>query len=275
QYAKSIFQNPDKLYEQSRTIAAFLHDKSGHPNINSGDLFVAYLEDVLIDDEMLNAIAIFKSENKDQFLKMAWNDKTAELLQDVGISLSKIDKACLIFDSDPDGGYKVLSVDKTSRGQEALYWKEEFLGLKPKANEFFQTKQFIQLTKSFVKERLKPMNELDKSEEAAIMHRSKEFFEKTEEFDQEEYSDALFQNGNDKEEFKSYVEDYQEENQLELQESFSVSIPAVKNQNRVFKSVIKLDKNFHIYVHGDRRLIEKGAEVDGRKYYKVYFDSES
>jgi len=43
----------------------------------------------------------------------------------------------------------------------------------------------------------------------------------------------------------------------------------------VFKSVIKLDKNFHIYVHGDRELIEKGYdEAMGKHFYKIYFDVE-
>jgi hypothetical protein len=49
---------------------------------------------------------------------------------------------------------------------------------------------------------------------------------------------------------------------------------AVKKQARVFKSVIKLDKNFHIYVHGNRELIEQGTDEKG-KYYKVYYKEES
>ena len=49
---------------------------------------------------------------------------------------------------------------------------------------------------------------------------------------------------------------------------------AVKKQARVFKSVLKLDKNFHIYIHGNRELIEQGVEKDGRKFYKLYFESE-
>lgn len=43
----------------------------------------------------------------------------------------------------------------------------------------------------------------------------------------------------------------------------------------MLKSVIKLDKNFHIYVHGRRDLIERGFDEEkGKKYYKVYFDEE-
>jgi hypothetical protein len=59
-------------------------------------------------------------------------------------------------------------------------------------------------------------------------------------------------------------------------DEFYISPQAVKKQARVFKSVIKLDKNFHIYVHGDRELIEKGYDEALQKhYYKIYFDREA
>lgn len=54
-----------------------------------------------------------------------------------------------------------------------------------------------------------------------------------------------------------------------------ISPQAVKKQARIFKSVLKLDKNFHIYIHGNRELIQQGTEKDGRKYYKIYFENES
>ena len=50
---------------------------------------------------------------------------------------------------------------------------------------------------------------------------------------------------------------------------------AVKKQARSIKSIIKLDKNFHIYVHGSRELIEQGVDEEGRKFYKIYYKEES
>ena len=61
----------------------------------------------------------------------------------------------------------------------------------------------------------------------------------------------------------------------EFADSFEISDNAVRKQSKVYKSVIKLDKNFHIYVHGDRELIEQGRDPDGRKYYKIYFNEET
>jgi hypothetical protein len=57
-------------------------------------------------------------------------------------------------------------------------------------------------------------------------------------------------------------------------QEFEIDNKAVKKQAKIFKSVLKLDKNFHIYIHGNRNLIEKGIDEDGRKYYKIFFESE-
>ncbi len=74
----------------------------------------------------------------------------------------------------------------------------------------------------------------------------------------------------------SVVDDqYRDENEMEKNPSFEISNQAVKKQARVFKSVLKLDKNFHIYIHGDKKMIQQGVETDGRKFYKIYYDDES
>ena len=35
----------------------------------------------------------------------------------------------------------------------------------------------------------------------------------------------------------------------------------------------QLDRNFHIYVHGNRNLLEQGEDEKG-KFYKVYYQEE-
>jgi hypothetical protein len=58
-------------------------------------------------------------------------------------------------------------------------------------------------------------------------------------------------------------------------DEFDISTQAVKKQAKVFKSILKLDKNFHIYVHGNRELIEQGYDEEKHmKYYKVYYREE-
>ncbi|HEY0059407.1 MAG TPA: nucleoid-associated protein, partial [Flavisolibacter sp.] len=68
---------------------------------------------------------------------------------------------------------------------------------------------------------------------------------------------------------------YVEKHDFDITSSFDISAPAVKKQSRIFKSVLKLDRNFHIYIHGNTDLIEKGTDDDGRKYYKLYYQEEA
>jgi hypothetical protein len=35
-----------------------------------------------------------------------------------------------------------------------------------------------------------------------------------------------------------------------------------------------LGENFDIYIHGNKEMIEKGVDDDGRKYYKIYYNEE-
>ena len=72
--------------------------------------------------------------------------------------------------------------------------------------------------------------------------------------------------------FNDYKKSYQAEKEIQIVDDFDISPSAVKKQARTFKSILKLDKNFHIYIHGNRNLIEKGFDqATGLQYYKVFF----
>jgi hypothetical protein len=59
-----------------------------------------------------------------------------------GVEVNKVDKGCLIIDTNEEEGYDVLLFDNQSRGEEALYWKEKFLSVSPQKNEFHNTQHF-------------------------------------------------------------------------------------------------------------------------------------
>ena len=61
----------------------------------------------------------------------------------------------------------------------------------------------------------------------------------------------------------------------QLEDNFDISETAVKKQARIMKSVIKLDKNFHVYVHGKRDMITRGYDHERQmRYYQLYFNEE-
>jgi hypothetical protein len=274
-FVSNIFDDPSCLHEQSVKIARHLYDKSKHPNIKSGELSVAYIEQILVDDELLDAIAIFKSEGKDSLLTLSWNN--ADLMIDTiqGIPTSRVDKACLILNIDREMGYKICNIDHSNKNRDAHYWKEDFLVLQPISNDYTQTIEYIQLTKSFIKDRMTKEFDVDRKDEAVVMSRSHEYFKHVESFDADEYEQQVFKDGRVMDSFKDYKDEYQTLKGIDLFDHFNVSDQAVRKQSRVFKSIIKLDKNFHIYVHGDREKIQKGVDENGNKYYILYYNDET
>jgi len=157
----------------------------------------------------------------------------------------------------------------------ALYWKDDFLSVQLINNEYHQTNQFLGITKQFVTKQLDQDFAISKADKIDILNRSVEYFKTHEAFNQNQFENEVFQDSSIIESFRSFDNNYRQENQIELSDSFEISPQAVKKQARVFKSVLKLDKNFHIYIHGNKELIEQGVDKDGRKYYKIYYEEES
>jgi 37-kD nucleoid-associated bacterial protein len=267
-YAKRMFNDGD-FHAKTVSIAHYLYEVSNHPMIKPGDLMVGMVKDVDIKGHRTNAIAILKVENMQAFLTL----ENLKVDATKGINTDKIDKAALIFNTEEKGGYRVLVIDK-SNSSDAVFWKDDFLKVKPISDEFSNTKNFLQIAKNFVVEQLPEDFVVDKPKQIDMLNKSLDFFKKHDVFDKEEFENEIFQDKEVIDSFNSFYDKFKESSGLEMQDSFEISTQAVKKQARVFKSVLKLDKNFHIYIHGDRELIEKGTDADGRKYYKIYYTTE-
>ena len=268
-YAKRMFNDGD-FHAKTVSIAHYLYEVSNHPMIKPGDLLVGIIKNVDIKGNRTNAIAILKVENMQAFLTM---DTDLSMQSEQGINIDKIDKAAFIFNTEEKDGYRVLIIDKANSA-DAVYWKDDFLKVKPVSDEFHNTKNFLQIAKTFVVKQLPEDFEVDKPRQIDMLNKSIEFFKKNDVFDKDEFEKEIFGDKEVISSFKSFYDDYKENNNVEIQDSFEISNQAVKKQAKIFKSVLKLDKNFHIYIHGDRELIEKGTEPDGRKFYKIYYTAE-
>ncbi len=272
---KEIFEDQEKLVEHSKTLANLLYEKSDHPKIKNGELNVAYFSELGLNDEIVEAVGIFKSETDEPFLKMENEDANFHIGHEMGFSLKGLDKGCIVFNIEGEAGYHVLVVDITNKNNEAHYWKNAFLQLAPISNAYYQTKSFLDLTKDYLTEQVADEFEMNKTEQINLLNRSVEYFKNNETFDKEEFEQAVFEKEEMVESFRNFDSAYREERALAPTASFNISERAVKSQQKNFKSTIKLDKNFHIYIHGDQEMIEQGVDEDGRKYYKLYYYEEA
>lgn len=273
-FAAEIFANGETFHENSKQLAKYLYDVSGHPKIKSGELYVAYFENVQIEGELHDAIGVFKSETKESYLKVfPEQDGFGLTYEQEAININKLDKGCLIFNTDKEEGFKVAVIDQ--RSAEAVYWKDEFLKLKIRNDSFNQTAGVLGVYKNFVTEKLDEEFDISKADKIDLLNKSMKYFKEKESFDLEEFSNEVIGNAEGIESFKNYKKNFEEEFDQPIPDSFDISGAAVKKQARAYKSVLKLDKNFHIYIHGDKELIEKGFDDDkSMNYYKVFFRDE-
>ena len=274
-FCRQLFGDASQLEDLSAAIARHLYEASVHPKVKGGELYVAYFEGLPVESRMHKAIGLFKTENKAVFMDVQHRSNEFRLDMKEGVELTKIDKGCLIINSNEEEGYDVMIFDNQNRGEEAQYWKEKFLGLKPQKNEFHHTNHFLTLTKQFITEQLETELKTPKTEQVELLNRSMDYFKSKEAFDIEEFQTEVFGNEEMIGSFRNFGSRYIEANDFDIASSFEISTDAVKKQARVFKSVVKLDKNFHIYIHGRTDLIEKGVEMDGRKFYKIYYQDEA
>ena len=275
-YVHAIFNEPKHFTKQSALLAQFLYSKSTHARVKEGELYVALFGNVPFEHEYIQAIGIFKSENKETFLKVFEHGPSLEVSAEDGININKLDKGCLVFRKNSAEGYAVCVIDNTNKQQDAQYWVKDFLQVEPVANEYHFTNEYLTMCRQFATEELPEHFEVTKTQQLDLMQRSMDYFKEKEQFNLEDFTAEVIQHEDMAEQFAQFKDNYSRGKNVHFENEFDIDLAAVKKQTRVYKSVLKLDKNFHIYIHGRGDLIERGVdEITGRKFYKIYFEEEA
>ena len=274
--AQKVFENPSATHMFSEEIAKHLYAQSDHPHIKAGELYVVYLENVLIDNIKTDALGIFKSEIKQDFLQFRESGTNLQMILEQGINLNKLDKGALIFNHKSEDGYKVLSVD--SNRYDAKYWLENFLGVDTFEDDNFYTKKYLKFCQDFAKDVVLPAE--DKKEEVLFMNRAVNHFAKNDAFEESAFMNEVIENPDLIPEFRHYKTEQAPKYKIEDLTEFPISNKAVSSQRKKIKNVINLDTNIQIKMdfinpESAEKFVEKGWDEEKQMYYYlVYFNKE-
>jgi len=275
-YVDKIFTAPQSMLEQSENLAKHLYEKTTHPKIKSGEFYIVYIKNCLVKDEIVDAIGLFKSESKETFLKVYPTTDNFRIEGEEGININKLDKGCIIYNIDTENGYLMSIVDNVNKSIEAQYWRDEFLHIKECEDNYYYTQKAMQMCKNFVVERMPETFEIDRATQAEMLNKSLDFFKEKTNFSIEEYSQEVIAQQEIIDAFHTYKKDFEFENAIILENNFSLSENAIVKQSKNYKSVLKLDKNFTLYIHGNRQNITCGFDDEkNKKFYQLYFDYEN
>ncbi|WP_372973370.1 nucleoid-associated protein, partial [Muriicola sp.] len=227
--------------------------------------------------EKVEALGIFKSEIKQEFLQFEEQPGLLKMKLEQGINLNKLDKGCLIFNVLPEEGYKVLSVD--SNRYDTKYWLENFLGVEVLPDENFYTKNYLKFCQNFAKDVVLPAE--DKQQEVLFMNRAVNHFAKNDDFEETRFLNEVMDNPDLIPEFKHYKVERGPKYSIEDVSSFPIANKAVSDTRKKIKNVINLDTNVQIRLdfinpESAERFVEKGWDEEKQMYYYlVYFNKET
>lgn len=274
-YTRQIFENGDVFVEQTHLLARFLYSKSTHVKVKEGELYVALFDKIPFEGGETEALGIFKSESRETFLRIFPHGQNWEIIQEEGININKLDKGCIVFKTHTSEGYKVCVVDNANKQNDTQYWVNDFLQVQPYADSYHNTDKYLGLCKNFISNEYTEKFEVSKSDQIDLLNRSMDYFKTKEQFNIQEFASEVIHHPEVVDTFMEYKQKFEASRNFEIQDEFDIHPSAVKKQQKSFKSILKLDKNFHVYIHGRRDLMEKGYdEMTGKKYYKIYFDEE-
>ncbi|MBO7055676.1 MAG: hypothetical protein J6W37_09925 [Bacteroidales bacterium] len=271
---EQLFEKKTSVYDFSVKVLEKLTDVVADKDINANEVYVAYFTNCEVDDQFVDAVGIFTSEQKETFLKLLQNENEINFQTDEGIGLKKLNKGCIIFNITEDNSYIIKAQDNT-KGDD-VYWIDNFLEAKAIENEYFNTESFFKICKDFNDEVLAPNNTVANEDRIKFLQNSLNYFQTNQTFDENQFNETTIGNPEVIQAFNNFKQGYRNKYEVEIPASFDIDETAVKKSKKYLRSVIKLDKNFHIYVHSRPEYLERGYDAEkGISFYKVFFEVES
>lgn len=271
----NIFEG-EEFIKNSSNIAKHLYNSTNHFAIKSGDLFIAKIDEIIFEDVICKGIGIFKSEQKDEFLKIIINNKKNDLIVEKGINTHKLDKGCIILNEDYHTGFKIFTFENHNSDTE--YWRNDFLSITDTQDKYTQTDNFINICKEYSNSYVK--ESYGKQEQVNFVNSSLDYISSVDSINIGDFENTLFKNESDKFEFQKIANQLSESKEIVLQEEFEVAKNIVNIQKKKFKNEIKLDTNISIKIENIdpnilHNYIEKGYDQNkNMSFYKVYFNHE-
>lgn len=269
-FIRTMFHDNSRFAEQSNFMAKILYEKSNRLTIKGGEMSVLYVKDCIYEGQKVDAIVILKSELKERVIRFKDTPNGFKIEETIGINLSKMDKGCIIYNLNEENGYKICIVDKISKGDASIYWKDDFLHVRPNLSAYHQTKDILSICKNFIKGELP---ETAKKNIAAISIRGKQMLMETDEVNLKDFANGAFRDKELAESFLNFVNTSKKT--ITPDSILSVDKSMVSRKSALPPTTIYLDRHFEIKIFGGEDYIENAYDSEtGMHYYKLYYENE-
>jgi hypothetical protein len=227
--------------------------------------FTAAWDSFVLDEYEGRAIGFYFGREQNNFLNM--NGADPLILR--GMPMKKPEFACLILPDGLDGYLIYLTEPNTSA------WSKSVFPYLRQSDDSFHAKEFFKMCKSFSEDVIVKEQHQPREQQVAFLADSLEYTNKNKSVNFDNFKQEVLKEASVIDAFDQFQEKYTEERKWNPPDQFAVTDQMQNQAKKFVKSIIKLDKNFHIYVHGNKERIEKGFdEVRKLNYYTLWFDAE-
>jgi len=212
------------------------------------------------------AVGFFFSRNNENYLSL--NSGEPVLLR--GLPMKKPEFACLLM-QEPAGEIRMFC-----QVPQGGFWSESLFPFIRKTDDAFHAREFFKMCKSFSEDVLVKEQHKPREEQVEFLSDSLSFAEQNKSVNFKDFKQDVLKEPAIIDAFDQYQEEYAGRKQWSPPDQFAVSEQSQNQAKKFVKSIIKLDKNFHIYVHGNKERIEKGFDSDKRlHFYTLWFEAET
>lgn len=269
-FVRNIFNNKDDIVKQSNNLARHLYDQSIHPNISNGEFYVIYIKDCILEHKNIDALLLLKTEAKDSFLTVSYENGEYFIRPHLGLSTKHLDKGCLIFNTQPDEGYLISIVETSTVRQDGRYWSNNFLYVKDIITDFQYTENIVNFCSSVV-QRINKENPEKSLEMAKASRRITQMLQNGIEINTNKLISSLMIDDEITSILLSYQKEY-EDRICKMPETFRCIQSATKQKKITKANVLKIGTDFEIKILNPSAIIEQGYDDEKKKNcLKLYY----
>ena len=267
-FVTKIFDDESCMVQQANNLARHLYEQSIHPNIKIGEFYVVLLDNCEVDGAPTQAIGLFKSEVRETVLTVKMEKNRLVLSSEMGMSLKKLEKGCVVFNVDKENGYKVAVVDNTGSNTDAHYWVDNFLHVRNCNDDYHETERLMAMCTGFVEQ----LKEQSVVEGAVAAKKTALAFSLGEPIQMDDLAELICQNGEQKQVFEAFRQSYEEEFG-DFAKEVNVVKKATNNKPVKRMNTLKLGADFEVKVLNPEARIEYGFDKrSGTKFYTLYYE---
>ena len=192
-----------------------------------------------------------------------------------GLPMQKPEFGCLIL---PDGmdGFKLFVMEPGNGERSGSPWSELIFPFHKATTDAYHAKQFFKMCKAFSEDVMVKEQKQPRENQVSFLSDSLEYAANKQELNFENFKADVLKEPAIIDAFDSFQEKYTEERRWNPPDQFAMTEQSQNQAKKFVKSIIKLDKNFHIYVHGNKERIEKGFDEDRKlNFYTLWFEAEA